>query len=95
MDDMLILDKNEYMIKSTKKILTNKSDIKDLDFIDVILGINITRTSYGYMLSQSYYIEKNINNFLKGGNNTIKTPMDTCIYLSKHKCKETLQLEYS
>jgi hypothetical protein len=80
---MLILDKNEYMIKSTKKILTNKSDIKDLDFIDVIRGINITRTSYGYMLSQSYYIEKNINNFLKGDNNTIKTPMDTCIYLSK------------
>lgn len=60
MDDMLILDKNEYMIKSTKKILTNKSDMKDLDFIDIILGINITRKSYGYILSQSYYIEKNI-----------------------------------
>ena len=57
---MLILDKNEYMIKSTKKILTNKSDMKDLDFIDIILGINITRKSYGYILSQSYYIEKNI-----------------------------------
>jgi hypothetical protein len=83
MDDMLILDKNEYMIKSTKKIFTNKSDIKDLDFIDVILRINIKRTSYGYILSQSYYIEKNINNFLKGDNNTIKTPMDTSIYLSK------------
>jgi hypothetical protein len=28
MDDLLILDNNEYMTKSTKKILTNKFDIR-------------------------------------------------------------------
>ena len=37
MDDMLILSNNYHMIKSTKKVLTNKFDIKDLGVVDVIL----------------------------------------------------------
>jgi len=36
-DDMLILDNNDYIIKSTKKILTNKFDMKNLGVADVIL----------------------------------------------------------
>jgi len=44
MNDMLILDKNDYMIKSTKKISINKFDIKDLDIADVMLKIKIFRT---------------------------------------------------
>jgi hypothetical protein len=38
MDDMLTLDINDHMIKSTKKMLTNKFDMKDLGVVDVILG---------------------------------------------------------
>ena len=37
MDNMLILSNNEYMIKSTNKILTNKFSIKDLGIVDVLL----------------------------------------------------------
>jgi hypothetical protein len=37
MDHMLILSNNDHMIKSTKKVLTNKFDIKDLGVVDVIL----------------------------------------------------------
>jgi hypothetical protein len=51
MDDMLTLDINDHMIKSTKKMLTNKFDMKDLDVVDVILGIKISRTFEGLILS--------------------------------------------
>jgi len=39
MDNMLILGSINHIIKSTKKILTNKLDIKDLGVANVILGI--------------------------------------------------------
>jgi hypothetical protein len=38
-DDMLILDNNDHIIKSTNKILTNKFDMKNLGVADVILWI--------------------------------------------------------
>jgi hypothetical protein len=50
-DYILILDKNDHMIKSTKKILINKFDMKDLGVTDVILRIEISRTSNGLVLS--------------------------------------------
>ena len=62
-EDILILGSNDHMIKSTKKMLTNKFDMKDLGVVDVILGINIFRTSNRYVLSQSHYIEKVLNKF--------------------------------
>jgi hypothetical protein len=51
MDDMLTLDINDHMIKSTKKMLTNKFDMKDLGVAYVILGIKISRTFEGLILS--------------------------------------------
>jgi hypothetical protein len=36
-DDMLILDNNDHIIKSTNKILTKKFDMKNLGVVDVIL----------------------------------------------------------
>ena len=50
-DDILIIGSNHEMIQSTKKVLTSKFDMKDLRVADVILGIKISRTSYGYILS--------------------------------------------
>jgi hypothetical protein len=38
-DDMLILDNNDHLIKSTNKILTKKFDMKNLGVVDVILWI--------------------------------------------------------
>jgi hypothetical protein len=40
--DMLTLGSNDHIIKSTKKILTNKFDMKNLDVADIILGISIS-----------------------------------------------------
>ena len=50
-DDMLIIGSNNDVIKATKKMLTNYFDMKDMDVIDVILGIKITKTSSGLILS--------------------------------------------
>jgi hypothetical protein len=50
MDEMSILDNNNYMIKSTKKILTDKFDMKDLGAANVILRIKISRIFDGLVL---------------------------------------------
>jgi transposase InsO family protein len=50
-DDMLIMGSNNDIIKATKRMLNSKFDMKDLGVADVILGIKITRTSDGLVLS--------------------------------------------
>jgi len=42
-DDMLILESNDHMIKSTKKLLIDKFDIKNLNIVDIILEIQISK----------------------------------------------------
>jgi hypothetical protein len=79
MSDMLILGNNNHMIKSTKKILTNKFDIKNLGVADVILWIQISRIFDGLVLSESYYVEKILDKLSKGDNSTVKTPIDISI----------------
>jgi len=91
-DHMLILGSNNYIIKSTKKMLTNKFDIKDLDVANIILGKIINKMFDGLVLTQSYYAEKLIVNFFKGCNNIVKTPMNISMYISKNKGEEMHQL---
>jgi len=62
---MLILDNNDHMIKFMKKMLNKKFDMKDLGVADVILEIQISRTSNGLILSQSHYVKKLFYKFLK------------------------------
>ena len=50
-DDMLIIDSNNDMIKTTKKMLNKHFDMKDMGIADVILGMKNTITSEGYALS--------------------------------------------
>ena len=49
-DGMLILGTNIEVIKSTKRMLYNNFDMKDLGVANVILGIKITRTPDGISL---------------------------------------------
>jgi hypothetical protein len=91
---MLILSINDYIIKSTKKILIDKFDIKNLGVASVILRIRITWESTGFVLFQSHYVKKTLNKFFKGDSNIIKTPIDISAYRSKLKQKEGVhQLE--
>ena len=74
--DMLILSITDYMIKSTKKILIDKFDIKNLGVASVILRIRITGEFTGFVLFQSHYVKKTLNKCFKGDSNIIKTPID-------------------
>ena len=62
-DDMLIMGSNNEVIKTTKKMFNNKFNMKDLGVSDVILGVKISKTSDGLILSQSHYIEKILKKF--------------------------------
>ena len=64
-DYMLIVDSDDKMIISTKYILNSEFDMKDLGFAYVILGIKIQRTSYGFILSQSHYVDNIFGKFDK------------------------------
>ena len=65
-DDMLILRTNIRVIKSTKNMLYNNFDMKNLGVADVILEIKITRPDE-ISLSQSHYMNKMIERFKEHG----------------------------
>ena len=94
-DDMLILGSNNYIITTTKKMLSSKFNMKDLSVADVILGIKISRTFGGLILSQSHYIEKLLYKFDKDESNIARTPVDINLHLSKNIGQSISQLEYS
>ena len=94
-DDMLILGSNSYIITTTKKMLSSEFNMKDLGVADVILGIKISRTSGGLILSQSHYIEKLLDKFDKDESNIARTPVDINLHLSKNIGQSISQLEYS
>ena len=94
-DDMLIIGSSQNMIKSTKQMLNKRFDMKDMGVADVILGMKITKTSDGYALSQSHYIEKILDKFIKDDLNLARTPVDISLYLSKNKGDAVSQLKYS
>ena len=50
-DDILIMGSNNEIIKTTKEMFNNKFDMKTLGVADIILGIKISKTSYGLILS--------------------------------------------
>ena len=94
-DDMLILGSNNYIITTTKKMLFSKFNMKDLGVADVIIGIKISRTSGGLILSQSHYIEKLLDKFDKDESNIARTQVDINLHLSENISQSISQLEYS
>ena len=49
-DDMLIIDSNNDMIKTTNKMLNKYFDMNVMGIADVFLGMKITNISKGYAL---------------------------------------------
>ena len=92
---MLILGCNNHIITTTKKMLSSKFNMKDLGVADVILGIKISRTFGGLILSQSHHIEKLLDKFDKDESNISRTPVDINLHLSKKIGQNISQLEYS
>ena len=94
-DDMLIVGSDDKMIKSTKDMLKSRFDMKDMGPADVMLGMKISRTSNGLILSQSHYIDMILEKFNKNDSGISRTPVDTNLHLSKNKGESVSQLEYS
>ena len=75
-DDMLIIGSYDEMIKTTKKLLYCKFDMKDIGIADVILGIKITRISGAIVLSQSHYVDKILEKISGSDTSVASTPVD-------------------
>ena len=94
-DDMLIIGSDTNMIKMTKQMLSSRFDMKDLGVADIILGIKVSKTSDGLILSQSHYIEKILEKFKKYDIRPKKTLVDVNLHLFKNTGIGKSQLEYS
>ena len=94
-DDILIIGSNNEVIKTTKEMFNDKFDMKDLGVADVILGIKISKTSDGLILSQSHYIEKILKKFKQNHGSPMRTPVDVNLNLSKNNGKCLSQQEYA
>ncbi|XP_074323850.1 uncharacterized protein LOC141660760 [Apium graveolens] len=94
-DDLLIARRNDKVIKSTKDMLKATFDMKDMGLANVILRIQISRTSEGLALSQPHYVEKILEKYLKDDLEKARTPIDMTLHISKNKGVAVSQLEYS
>ncbi|KAK9086970.1 hypothetical protein Syun_029366 [Stephania yunnanensis] len=82
-DDMLIIGTNKDIIISTKKMLSSNFDMKDLGQTVVILGIQIKRNDYEYILSKSYYVKKILKRFNQFNYKPTPTPFERIANLRK------------
>ena len=93
-DNILIVNSDDRMVSSTKKFLNSKFDMKDMGLADVILRIKITRTSDGFILNQSHYVDKILEEFNKDDSVVAKAPLDNSFHLSKNREKSISQVDY-
>lgn len=70
-------------------------DIKDLGLCDIILGIKVSRTSDGIVLSQTHYVEKVLERFNALNSRPARTPIDLGAHLTKNRGEPISQLEYA
>ncbi|KAJ9552036.1 hypothetical protein OSB04_016081 [Centaurea solstitialis] len=67
----------------------------NIGLANVILGIKITRTENGLVLSQTHYMDKILEKFNQGDTSIARTPIDTSQHLSKNRGDSVAQVEYS
>jgi len=60
--NIMIFCTNIQVINITKSFLSKNFDKKDLDLVNVILGIKLLKNSNGFALTHLHDIEKNIKN---------------------------------
>ncbi|GKE51842.1 hypothetical protein Tco_1486998 [Tanacetum coccineum] len=62
---------------------------------DVILGVKITRTQNGLVLSQTHFVDKILEKYNQDDSNIASTPIDTTKHLSKNRGQGVNQAGYS
>ncbi|MCO5577784.1 hypothetical protein L7F22_031617 [Adiantum nelumboides] len=87
-DDMLIAGKSKDEIANLKTSLSTQFAMKDLGDANQFLGMRIKRDRQcGILeLSQEQYVHKVLERFNTQGGNTLSTPMQPCLKLSKDDC---------
>ncbi|GKC69640.1 putative RNA-directed DNA polymerase [Tanacetum coccineum] len=70
-------------------------DMKDTGLADVILGVKITRTQNGLMLSETHFVHKISEKYNPDDSNIAKNPIDTTKHLSKIRGQGVNQAGYS
>jgi len=61
---MLIIGTSIEVIKLTKDFLNSKFEIKDLGEVDLILGVKVKKSKYGFSLNQIHYVENVLRNLI-------------------------------
>ncbi|KAL2226878.1 UNVERIFIED_CONTAM: Retrovirus-related Pol polyprotein from transposon TNT 1-94 [Sesamum indicum] len=85
-----------YIITETKSFLKNKFEMKDMGEANVILGIKLTRSTDGIVISQSHYVKKIIEKFGYQNSRIAITPYDPSVALFKNESGVSVaQLRYS
>lgn len=92
---MLIVTTNMDGVNDTKKYLSSRFKMKDLDEVDTILGIKVKKHSGGFALCQSHYVEKILNKFNHLDIKEANTPYDVACKLSKNSNRAIAQIEYA
>lgn len=77
---MLVVGSNDDVVKSTKDMLKSKFDMNNIGQADVHFG-----NSYGFVPSQSHYIDKIREKFDKNNAKEIRTLIDSNQHLLKNK----------
>ncbi|MCO5576195.1 hypothetical protein L7F22_030003 [Adiantum nelumboides] len=90
-DDMLNAKKLKDEIKNLKKSLSTQFAMKDLGDANHFLGMHIKRDRQRGILelSQEKYVHKVLECFSMQGENTLSTPMQPCLKLSKDACPKS------
>ena len=86
-DEMLIFGTNMLGITETKNFLTSKFKMKDLNEVDTILGIKITKHDSGFILNQIHYIEKLLDKYQYLKIKEYSTPYDSSVKLVKNDAR--------
>jgi hypothetical protein len=92
---MLIFGTYMKSVCETKKYLTSMFKMKDLNKVDIILGIKVKKHSGGYALCQSHYIEKWLLKFKHLQIKEANIPFDSSIKLNDNSGRAIAQLEYA
>lgn len=83
-DDKLTPSSNTRTIDQTKMMLNFNFNMKDMGEANVTVGIKITKTSDGLILSQEHFIENLLRKFGYYDFKTISTLYDGNTYLKKN-----------
>jgi len=95
MDDMLIISTNINVVNDTKKYLTLKFKMKNLNEVDTILGIKIRKHSGSFVLCQSHYIDKVLNKFNHLNIKVANTSNVVSCKLIENTGRSIAQIEYA